>query len=177
MHDIPDHDIPNAALQWVTQNGALIQWIYQRYGYGWGVPPDDWEQEAFLAVMEGMKSYNPDHPTGARPSTYLYCCLRNKIIAMRSKLCKPVYGASGQKWFDDGSHGGRWDESSVATRIDLQRCIKQLPDYLQTTLLLYLQGYRCDDIASKTGVQVGTVRKRLQRLRSVLRKLMADANP
>jgi len=173
------HDISDAALQWVTQNGAMIQCIYQRYGYAWGVPPDDWGQEAFLAVMEGMKSYNPDHPTGAQLSTYLYTCLRNKIIAMRrQELRAPAYGASGQKWFDDyGSHRGRWDESSIATRIDLQWCIEQLPNHLRTTLLLYLQGYRCDDIAEKTGVQVGTIRKHLQRIRAVLRRaLMADAN-
>lgn len=177
-----DQETPAAALvalQWFIENEAMIRSIYRYYGYDRGITPDDWDdwmQEAYLAVLAGIQSYNPEHPTGARLSTYLYCCLRNEITAMCRKRYKPVYSASGRKWFDDGSHGNRWDESAIAIKIDVEQFIKQLPVSLQQTVMLHLAGYKCKDIASITEVQEGTVRKRLQRVRKALQKFMADAN-
>lgn len=63
-------------------------------------------------------------------------------------------------------------------RIDLQRCLLQLPDEQRAVLLLVaLEDLSYDEVARILGVPAGTVMSRLSRGRSRLRQLMEGAPP
>ncbi len=63
-------------------------------------------------------------------------------------------------------------------RIDLQRCLLQLPDEQRAVLLLVaLEDLSYDEVARILGVPAGTVMSRLSRARSRLRQLMEGAGP
>ena len=63
------------------------------------------------------------------------------------------------------------------TRIDLQRCLLQLPEEQRVVVLLVsLEDMTYDAVARVTGVPVGTVMSRLSRARQRLQQLM-DAAP
>lgn len=63
-------------------------------------------------------------------------------------------------------------------RIDLQRCLLQLPDEQRAVLLLVaLEDLSYDEVARILGVPAGTVMSRLSRARSRLRHLMEGASP
>ncbi|MBN8751573.1 ECF RNA polymerase sigma factor EcfG [Xylophilus ampelinus] len=63
-------------------------------------------------------------------------------------------------------------------RIDLQRCLLQLPDEQRAVLLLVaLEDLSYDEVARILGVPAGTVMSRLSRARSRLRQLMDGAAP
>lgn len=62
-------------------------------------------------------------------------------------------------------------------RIDLQRCLLQLPDEQRAVLLLVaLEDLSYDEVARILGVPAGTVMSRLSRARSRLRQLMEGAS-
>ena len=61
--------------------------------------------------------------------------------------------------------------------LDLQRCLLRLPaDQREVLLLVTLQDLRYEDVASITGVPIGTVMSRLSRARTRLRELR-DGRP
>ncbi|MBA4329984.1 MAG: RNA polymerase subunit sigma-24 [Polaromonas sp.] len=65
------------------------------------------------------------------------------------------------------------EDAGTAQSMDLQRCLLRLPDEQRAVLLLVsLEDLSYAEVASITGVPVGTVMSRLSRARSRLREMM-----
>jgi RNA polymerase sigma-70 factor (ECF subfamily) len=69
-------------------------------------------------------------------------------------------------------------ESAAALAFDLQRCLLRLPmDQREVLLLVAMEDMSYDEVATVTGVPVGTVMSRLSRARARLHELMEGQLP
>ena len=63
-------------------------------------------------------------------------------------------------------------------RLDLERAIARLPPGARTALVLHdIEGYTHQEIATMSGIAVGTVKSRLTRARQALRRDLQEVRP
>lgn len=132
----------------------------------------DATQDAFVAAFRRAGSFRGD----AAFSTWLY---RIAINTCKDALRKKARTPSPERESDD--EGGRADptpspEAAAVTRIDVARALAALPeDYREAVVLHDLAGVSYEDIATATGVAVGTVKSRISRGRRKLARSMEQA--
>jgi RNA polymerase sigma factor (sigma-70 family) len=67
---------------------------------------------------------------------------------------------------------------SPATRIDLDRAIRQLPAHQRVVVVLHdIQGFTHEEIAEQLGIPVGTSKGTLSRGRATVRRLLSEGVP
>ena len=125
-------------------------------------------QDAFVRAWEKLDSFRGE----SRFGTWLHRLTVNVVLGEHRLL---------KRWvtFDDGV--GTDDESSPDSpltiqhedeglRMDLERALSRLPNGARTVLVLHdIEGYQHEEIASLTGIAVGTSKAQLHRARRLMR--------
>jgi RNA polymerase sigma-70 factor, ECF subfamily len=148
-------------LRFVRQSGALRP-IIGRY-----VPDsdiEDVEQQTLIAVQRSIGTFQER----SRFMTWLHSVGVNTALAhQRAWYRRRELPAELDRGGDDASR----ISSIVAYRADLSMAARSLTPDQREALTLWEEGYSYEDIASKVGVPVGTVRSRISRARERLREL------
>ena len=125
-------------------------------------------QDAFVRAWEKLGSFRGE----SRFGTWLHRLTVNVVLGEHRLL---------KRWvtFEDGI--GTEDESSsdavmpsqpedTGLKMDLERAMARLPKGARTVLMLHdIEGYQHEEIASLTGIAVGTSKAQLHRARRLLR--------
>jgi RNA polymerase sigma factor (sigma-70 family) len=139
---------------------------------------DDIVAETFLLAFRQRDSYDPTR-ADARP--WLYGIATNLIGRHRRSEIR-LYRALARTGADPvtESFTDRIDDrvsASMASR-RLATTLARLSDELRDTLLLVAWGdLSYDETATALGIPIGTVRSRMSRARSTLRRSLGDTNP
>ena len=156
----------------------LINYIYRYVGDS--DEADDILQEVFVRVYHKKKTYRPI----AKFSTWIYTIAAN--------LCKTELRRRGRHFFLSLSKGksgtdermyeipdSRYLSDSDAERLSdhemIQNALMKLPaKYREVIILSDLQELTYEEISEITGLNIGTVKSRLNRGRARLQKLLKD---
>ena len=125
-------------------------------------------QDSFVRAWEKLGSFRGE----SRFGTWLHRLTVNVVLGEHRLL---------KRWvtFDDGV--GTEDESSddaatapqqedTGLKMDLERALSRLPNGARTVLVLHdIEGYQHEEIASLTGIAVGTSKAQLHRARRLMR--------
>jgi len=125
-------------------------------------------QDAFVRAWEKLDSFRGE----SRFGTWLHRLTVNVVLGEHRLL---------KRWvtFEDGI--GTEDESSPdaplaaqhedeGLKMDLERALSRLPNGARTVLVLHdIEGYQHEEIASLTGIAVGTSKAQLHRARRLMR--------
>ena len=125
-------------------------------------------QDAFVRAWEKLGSFRGE----SRFGTWLHRLTVNVVLGEHRLL---------KRWvtFEDGV--GTEDESSTdavipsqhedaGLKMDLERAMSRLPNGARTVLVLHdIEGYQHEEIASLTGIAVGTSKAQLHRARRLMR--------
>lgn len=129
----------------------------------------DATQEAFISAFRNAKKFKGDSTF----STWLYRIAINAStdLLRRRKRQVPVED------LDSGRTSGIVDED-VPLRLDLQRALAELgPEHREAVLMHDVGGYPYQDIATLTGVELGTVKSRISRGRKKLAEILEQRGP
>lgn len=127
----------------------------------------DATQEAFIAAYKRLGSFRRD----AAFSTWMY---RIAVNASHDLLRRRKRTAADELNDDSDTRSQRGSvEDTAGLRTDLARALAQLPDEHREAVLLHdLGGVPYEEIATLTGVALGTVKSRISRARGRLAQLL-----
>jgi RNA polymerase sigma-70 factor (ECF subfamily) len=143
--------------------------------------PDDAEdltQEAFLLLLRKIHTFRGESAF----STWLHRLAVNTVLMRFRKKSPPIVSIEAASNPDDETVSpaidiGKSDlllEGSL-DRINLERCIRQLPLGYRTIFVLHdIQGYEHNEIAGMLGRSVGVSKSQLHRARMRLRELLHE---
>ena len=140
-------------------------------------PPDadDLVQETYLRAFRFAHRFEP----GTHLRAWLFQILRNTFLTFYRRASHEL--VLFDKLDREGANGpdGTWEPEvpagSVATALDLERAVAELPEEFRSVLLLAdLEGFALGEIAEIMDTPVGTVKSRLFRARRLLRRRLAD---
>lgn len=129
---------------------------------------EDIVQEVILAIYESDKSFT----TTAELGNYLYkACYNNTLLFLRHQKSKPahlnVLEVLNNLEDDDESYQLALKEELIR---QLYTAIQQLPKEQQRIMLMRLEGYSWNEIATKLGVSINTIKTQRNRSMKILRK-------
>ncbi len=144
-----------------------------------GAQAEDAAQDTFIRAWSAIESFR-----GGLVRPWLLRIATNRAYdILRSRSRRPTWSLDAEpfeiepEWTSQAS-----DEApeNFATRSELaevlERALAGLPEDQRVAILLSdVQGYGYDDIASMTGVAIGTVKSRISRGRSALRTILRDS--
>jgi len=147
---------------------------------------NDWDdcndvvQETFVRVFRNKHSYEPI----AKFSTWLYTIASNlaKTHLRKRKLRRLVTFGSGRtresdfvlELQDESSRADKRVESSIIQDL-VGRALASLPTkYREVIVLRDVQELSYEEIAAVTGLNIGTVKSRINRARSQLKEILKD---
>jgi RNA polymerase sigma-70 factor (ECF subfamily) len=137
-------------------------------------PPDadDLVQETYLRAFRFAHRFEP----GTHLKAWLFQILRNTFLTFyRRNAHQPLLFDQGAVEGAEGSPDAEASLASVATVLDLERALAELPEEFRSVLLLAdLEGFQLGEIAQIMDIPVGTVKSRLFRARRLLRRRLAD---
>jgi RNA polymerase sigma-70 factor (ECF subfamily) len=139
---------------------------------------DDLAQEALLKVYRSIKLFRYQSAF----STWLYAVVRNLFLdAAKSRAGKEraVEESLEAKHTSHLPAGEQPDErmDREEERERLWRALRQVPPEFRSALVLFdLEGRSYDEVAAIEGVPVGTVKSRLSRGRSALKRLLGEGD-
>ena len=155
-----------------------------------GIDADDLFQEAAIALLEAVRTYNKVHGVPFR--SYAAVCMKRKVASVvRSALRKKNFPEGGCVSFDESFADGTvpiyTDEEMLyepeilhimnEERAAVRRLIQFiLSDLEKKVLSLYLACVSYEDIAEKLGISVKSVDNALQRIRRKLRSEYRRSN-
>jgi len=137
-------------------------------------PPDaeDLVQETYLRAFRFAHRFQP----GTHLRAWLFQILRNTFLTFYRRSARELAvldkeGADGA----DEDWNAEAPGSPVATVLDLERALADLPEEFRSVVLLAdLEGLALAEVAEIMDVPVGTVKSRLFRARRLLRRRLAD---
>jgi RNA polymerase sigma-70 factor (ECF subfamily) len=144
---------------------ASVAWRY-------GVPRDDVEDvvsEVFLKAYENLHRFRPDHPFG----TWLYRLAVNHVIDRGRKQAREHRRTELPAGLADPhpDPAERAAESEDARRV--RDALGRLPaHYREALFLVYVEGWKLEEVSRSLGLPLGTVKTRLMRGRHALRRLL-----
>ena len=137
-------------------------------------PPDaeDLVQETYLRALRFAHRFQP----GTHLRAWLFQILRNTFLTFYRRKAREL--AILDKEVSDGAEE-EWDlaapSSPVATALDLERALAELPEEFRSVLLLAdLEGFALSEVGEIMDTPVGTVKSRLFRARRLVRRRLAD---
>lgn len=140
-------------------------------------PPDadDLVQETYLRAFRFAHRFEP----GTHLKAWLFQILRNTFLTFyRRDAHQPVLFDQGAGEGAESAPDAEAPLASVATALDLERALAELPEEFRSVLLLAdLEGFALGEIAQIMDIPVGTVKSRLFRARRLLRRRLADYRP
>ncbi len=137
-------------------------------------PPDadDLVQETYLRAFRFAHRFEP----GTHLRAWLFQILRNTFLTFyRRESHAPVLLGAESLEAPEGPGEGETATASVATVLDLERALAEVPEEFRSVLLLAdLEGFALGEIAHIMDVPVGTVKSRLFRARRLVRRRLSD---
>jgi RNA polymerase sigma-70 factor, ECF subfamily len=141
---------------------------------------DEVAQETFIRVYRNKHAYKPV----ARFSTWLYTIAANLAKSeLRRRKRRALFSLSGrrergeEKDFDPPDERNRSDEQAERSfEAELiQKALDSIPvRYREVVILRYIQELSYEEICTITGMNMGTVKSRLNRARLRLQELLKD---
>lgn len=140
---------------------------------------EDLAQESFLKVFRALPSFKGD----AQFSTWLYRIVTNTCLDERRKrgrkpvlvsIDKPVATGDGEMTIPlpDKAPDPLCETLAGELQTEIQELLAQLPQEQRVVIVMRdLEGYSYEEIAAVLGVNMGTVKSRLNRARARLRDL------
>ena len=150
-----------------------------RYLTGSVADAEDLVQETYTRAMQAAHQFTP----GTNLKAWLFRILRNTFIDQyrRSRHDPTVggldtvdpagQGAAPEEWLRDDIE---LDRLRNVVAEDIEKALMQLSDDARTVILLDLEGQTETEVAAILGCAVGTVKSRLARARSALRRQLMD---
>lgn len=125
-------------------------------------------QDVFVRVWEKLPGFRGD----AQFTTWLHRLTVNLVFQDRRTRGRRE---AREIRSDDLERYGRVARRSMpGTRVDLERAIAALPEKARQVLVLRdVEGYKYDEIASITGVSVGTVKAQIHRARKLVQETLS----
>ncbi len=140
---------------------------------------EDIVQETFVRVYRNKHAYRPI----ARFSTWIYTIASNLAkTQMRRRRLRSAFGLRSDECVD-GSYTEIPDESTSPDRLTdsaltaerIQRALMAIPaKYREVVVLRDIQEMQYEEIAEVTGMNIGTVKSRINRGRTMLQSLLKD---
>jgi RNA polymerase sigma-70 factor, ECF subfamily len=139
---------------------------------------EDAAQDTFIRAWSAIESFR-----GGLVRPWLLRIATNRAYdLLRSRSRRPTWSLDAElfeaepEWTTQGGHEA---PEAFAARSELagflEEALAELPDDQRVAIVLAdVQGYGYDDIASITGVAIGTVKSRISRGRSALRELLRN---
>lgn len=129
---------------------------------------DQAAQDAFVRAWEKLESFRGESAFG----TWLHRLTVNVVLGEYRLL---------KRWtsFEDAEQAGAPEPShhptaTLSDRMDVERALTRLPKGARAVLLLHdLEGWRHDEIATATGIAVGTSKAQLHRARKLMREWLS----
>ncbi len=144
---------------------ASVAWRY-------GVRRDDIEDvvsDVFVKVYENLRRFRADHPF----ATWLYRLAVNHVIDRSRRLAREQKRAELPEALADPAPdpAERAETSEDARRV--RRALAALPPrYREALFLVYVEGFKLEEVSRSLGVPLGTVKTRLMRGRQALRRAL-----
>ena len=150
-----------------------------RYLTGTDPDAEDLVQETYARALRGADQFTP----GTNLKAWLFRILRNTFYSTyRRERASPVTGgldtvtpsppeAPPPGWRPDDAEVDRLRKLMVE---DLERALMGLPESARTVILLDLEGLTEAEVAHVLGCPVGTVKSRLWRARTALRRELGE---
>jgi RNA polymerase sigma-70 factor (ECF subfamily) len=131
-------------------------------------------QDAFTKIYVYADKYEPQ--SGAKFSSWAYRILMNTAFTRYQKLIKEGQRFSAIDPEFEQFIGEMKEHSGFEEKRDgIERILLRLPEHLSYVLRLhYLERWSQEDIASKTGENVGTIKARIHRAKAAFKKESRD---
>lgn len=130
-------------------------------------------QDAFVRAWEKLPGFRGD----SQFSTWMHRLTVNLVLGEHRLLKRWVTFEDGTGEDSDESAAAGWVEhpqERTADRMDLERALARLPRGARTVLMLHdIEGYQHEEIASLTGIAVGTSKAQLHRARKLMREWLS----
>ena len=144
---------------------ASVAWRY-------GVQRDDVEDvvsEVFVKAFENLRRFRPDHPF----ATWLYRLAVNHVIDRGRRQVREQRRSELPESLADPAPGPdeRAAEGEDARRV--RRALAGLkPPYREALFLVYVEGFKLEEVSRSLGLPLGTVKTRLMRGRAALKRAL-----
>ena len=125
-------------------------------------------QDAFVRAWEKLGSFRGE----SRFGTWLHRLTVNVVLGEHRLLKRWVAFEDGSPTEDEAAADSIIppQHEDTGLRMDLERALSRLPNGARTVLVLHdIEGYQHEEIASLTGIAVGTSKAQLHRARRLMR--------
>ncbi len=125
-------------------------------------------QDAFVRAWEKLGSFRGE----SRFGTWLHRLTVNVVLGEHRLLKRWVSFDEGVVSDDESAPDAplAMQQNDEGLKMDLQRALSRLPNGARTVLVLHdIEGYQHEEIASLTGIAVGTSKAQLHRARRLMR--------
>ncbi|MCA9358883.1 RNA polymerase sigma factor [Candidatus Kaiserbacteria bacterium] len=131
-------------------------------------------QDAFTKIYVNADKYEPQ--SGAKFSSWAYRILLNTAFTRYQKLVKDGQRYTAMDPEYEQMYGEMKEHSGFAEKRDgILRILDRMPEHLSIVLKLhYLDHWSHQDIADKTGENVGTIKARIHRAKAAFKKESRD---
>ncbi|HEY1076832.1 MAG TPA: RNA polymerase sigma factor [Fontimonas sp.] len=138
---------------------------------------DQYTQDAFVRAWEKLASFRGD----SQFSTWMHRLTVNLVLGEHRLLKRwvsfedlPGEAGSEGEGADLADLPGSHPQQQVGERMDLERAIARLPKGARAVLLLHdVEGYQHEEIATLTGIAVGTSKAQLHRARKLMKDMLS----
>jgi len=157
----------------VRRYQKLVAGVAWRYGVGHN-EVEDVVSEVFIKAYRNLHQYRPRHPF----STWLYRLAANHVIDHGRRTHRERERGDLPEQMADPSPG-QPESFEARERAQLLHAAMEevAPRYREALFLVYVEGMKVHEAAATLGVPLGTVKTRLMRGRSALRKVLAARHP
>jgi RNA polymerase sigma-70 factor (ECF subfamily) len=159
-------------LAFATFNRLVSRFLQQLRAYDFEDEWDDLRQEVLLAAIANTKAGRLRDPKAF--VGYVKIITRNKFID-RLQRKKRVHERETLPWDDETARAAVLPASAEAELGDAWAAVRELPQEQQRLLEgIYLEGHTYQEMSDRTGVPLGTLKRRLRESFAALRQRLAE---
>lgn len=138
---------------------------------------DQYTQDAFVRAWEKLGSFRGE----SQFSTWMHRLTVNLVLGEHRLLKRwvsfedlPAGADADDEGADLADHAVSHPQQQIGERMDLERAIAKLPKGARAVLLLHdVEGYQHEEIATLTGIAVGTSKAQLHRARKLMKGMLS----